>query len=136
MAMISRPLICFQLFAIILLTLGCGKAPQAESLLQQFWRDRPASGNPLELAGYDRSFARTASPALIEAMITDLQNPSLSERFGIYALVAYYMPRPETLDRLAKLQESSTDATRQWAGRFLQRLRDLDGGTPVRGGLQ
>ena len=125
-AMISRLRICFPLFAIIILPLGCGKPPHAESPLQQFWQSRPANGNPLELAGYDRSFAKTASPAVIDAMIADLQNRSLSERFGTYAVVAYYMPRPASIDRLTKLQQSSTDATRRWADRFLQRFRDLD----------
>jgi hypothetical protein len=134
--MVSHLRIYFPLFAIILLPLGCGKAPQTESHLKQFWQYRPASGNPLELAGYDRSFAQTAAPAVIDAMIADLQNRSLSERFEIYAIVAYYMPRPASIDRLAKLQQSPTDATSQWAGRFLQRFRDLDGEIAVGWGLR
>ena len=115
----------FRLFTILLLPLGCAQLPSTHLQLEQFWQHRPTDDHSLALAGYDRTFAINASPALIDEMITDLENRPAGERFETYALVAYYMPRPATTDHLAKLQQSSTGNTRRWVERFLQRLAEL-----------
>ncbi len=125
-AMILHLSINSSLILLVMLTLGCGQAPQAESKLRHFWQYRPTNRNPLEVAGYDRSFAETAPPTIVDAMIEDLKSHESSERFETYALVAYYAPRSSIMDRLTKLRQSSTDATRRCADRFLQRLRELD----------
>lgn len=120
----------FGLLVGLLLLSGCAGNPCARSQLVQFWHARPANGNRLELAGYDRSFAARASPSLIDEMIADQRRNSSDANFETYALIIYYMPRPASTNHLVSLREAASAAEMMTAARFEKKLADIQAEYP------